>query len=47
MRRRRKRRVCHCETLGEGRYKIGANLVEFVGTPAEILAALMEDESAT
>jgi hypothetical protein len=37
-------RVCHCEQLEDGRFKIGANLVEFVGTPAEILDALLTDD---
>ena len=37
-------RVCHCEKLGDGKFKIGANLVEFVGTPTEILDALLADE---
>jgi hypothetical protein len=37
-------RVCHCEKLSDGRYKIGARLVEFVGTPDEILQALLQAE---
>ena len=37
-------RVCHCEKLPDGKFKVGANLVEFVGTPAEILDALLSED---
>ena len=41
-------RVAHCEAQSGGWYKIGAKLVEFVGTPDEILQALLaQDEQAT
>jgi hypothetical protein len=39
-------RVCHCEETSPGQFKIGAKLVEFVGTPDEILQALLRGEEA-
>jgi len=39
-------RVCHCQALPDGRYRIGAKLVECVGTPDEILAALLAQDAA-
>jgi hypothetical protein len=35
-------RVMHCTEQKDGMYKVGAKLVESVGTPMEILQALIE-----
>jgi len=41
-------RVCNCDSIDGRRFRIGANLVEFVGTPADILQSLLaQDEQTT
>jgi hypothetical protein len=37
--------VCHCEKIADGRFKVGANMVEFVCTPAQVLDALLAEDA--